>query len=157
MELGEMAQKPGEWNNSLQSHRCPWTVSSHLCLCRASCVRGEAALSQQMWRSRAICLSALWLPGGMLQSLSCGQQPLLGKRAQRLRQSVSRQEMVSQMSQRGVWGLCGCLEEVTGFSHQLGPSPLLLSALGGAPSCSFICLASFSTACSQPAFCSACC
>lgn len=88
MELGEMVQKPGEWNDSLQRQRCPRTTATHLDLCWASRVRREAAGSQQMWRSRAICLSALWLPGELLQSLCCGQQPLLGKKPQRLRQSV---------------------------------------------------------------------
>lgn len=155
MELGEMVQKPGEWNDSLQSHRYPWAATARLRLCWASPVRREAAVIPADVEEQSHMFEWFMAPRGAAAITVLWTAALVGKR--RLRQSVRWQEMMSQMWERGAWGLWECLQEVTGFSHQPGPSSLLLSALGGAPSCSFICLASFSTACSQPAFCSACC
>lgn len=124
MELVKMVQKPGEWNFFLQSHRYLWTATAHLHLCWGSCVRTDATISEQMYRSRAICFNGLWFPGGFLQLLSYGQQPLLGKIMQRLRQSMRLDRRWFHSCKKGVFMVSvTAWKRCQGFLTGLAPLP----------------------------------
>lgn len=99
-------------------------------------MRADAAVSEQMYRSRAICFNGLWFPGGVLQSLSYGQQPLIiqiiQKIIQRLRPSKCLDRRCFHSCKQGVFKVSvAAWKRCQGFLTGLAPLPFSYQHLEG--------------------------